>query len=699
MENNNNKPQYSQIKKLIDSYSILDVIEYYLPVQKKGKNYLAVCPFHDDSNPSLSISLVLNFFKCFSCDAKGNAIDFIKNYKKVNNVQALAEFKKIFNIENNELDSYFSQAYEHYPKEVLEIFEVNQKAQFFYNRTLLDQNNSNALAYLKKRNIDEETISFYKIGYAPNQLGAKYLINLFKETEHGKDCDYLLEKAGLVTLTEKNQFLDFFRDRIIIPIVNENNYVVGFSGRSLSADIEPKYMNTKTTIAFKKDEVLFNFFAFDKANYEELYLAEGYMDVFALRRIGILNAVATMGVELSVNQMNLIKKYKNIQRIIICMDNDAAGNLATTRLAQKFINAGYQVFCVRPYDTQFKDIDELTNHYDKQSCLSLILDQVGFIEYQIEIYKRTQSTYKDKKVFLAKLLQMLNTFAYQELFISDDKKLISDFFGIELSQLDSLIQKKQPSYKKDFLATTTTTTNDVIWNYFEDFQKDAATNSRFIVNSKKPTSKFKLDFNNFDNLDNKNEFKNCFNKTLQNQEITLFLIALFSKQLAQLVVKHYHFIFFNRFKDEDTKKVLKVILKTIENQLESNFELDNLVAIMTQEFSENQKKIFNKLMEWQKNFNFFDIQKNNEKTFEKQKTTNQKLLDQGVKLLYKLKLTIFNSVKNELTLNKNEILKLNDPKKLKESLIELENVKQNFEKFEKDLNSVNDNKNKKADLN
>ncbi|MDE6645920.1 MAG: hypothetical protein K2J69_01250, partial [Malacoplasma sp.] len=164
MKNDYNNSNF--ISNFLNSINIVDVIQNYINVSKKGQNYWALCPFHADKNPSLSISPSKHIFKCFVCNTKGHAINFVMLFKKCPFVEALKEIKTILNIDDPNLEKYINNS-SHVNQEELEIFEVNKKAAFFYHRTLFNKESEHCLNYLKSRNIDENLIDFYELGFTP----------------------------------------------------------------------------------------------------------------------------------------------------------------------------------------------------------------------------------------------------------------------------------------------------------------------------------------------------------------------------------------------------------------------------------------------------------------------------------------------------------------------------------------------------
>lgn len=574
MENNNSNNNPSLISNLISVYSIVDVVKNYINVTKKGQNYWALCPFHGDKNPSLSISPNKNIFKCFVCDAKGNAISFVMLYKKISFLEAVKEIKTILNINNPDLDKYINSS-SNVDKETLEIFDINKRASYFYFRTLFNKDSKECLDYLKDRNVTEDIIKFYEIGYTPKNFERNYIQKIFETFDKENYDPYKLLKAGLVSLNENNNFVDFFNNRLIIPIKDEHGNVAGFSGRTLNKNEKIKYINTKTTKVFKKDNILFNFFAFNKSDVEEIYIVEGYMDVFALRRLGIENAVASMGTSFTQNQINLIKKYPKIKRVILCLDNDFAGSEATISLAEKLIKSGFDIFLVKPYDNKFKDIDELSRSLSKEECLKIINNQVGFIEYLIANLKKLDLSYKEKKIELQNIIKIINDFAYKIEFITEDKKLISEFFEIELSELEKcIIDKSVPknNYNNNFNRQN---------NFNNNYNKNNFNQTNKSPSSFKQTStfeKFEKEINDFTNYEAKKPnhvvkdgiaINKVHSTGLKVKEMDLIISLIYTKELASLYFEYLGFILFNN--DNNTlSKLLKVMVYIVKKEYKKN---------------------------------------------------------------------------------------------------------------------------------
>lgn len=629
MENNNNSNN-SLISNLLGSFNIVDVVKNYISVIKKGQNYWALCPFHGDKNPSLSISPNKNIFKCFTCNTKGNAVSFVMLFKKVTFIEAIKEIKTLLNINNPELNKFLNSNSK-MDQEDFEIFETNKKAAFFFYRTLFNKESKECLDYLKSRGIDDEIIKFYEIGFAPKSFERNYLQNLFKTVDKDDYDPYKLLKAGLTSLNDNDNFVDFFNNRLIIPIKDEHGNIGGFSGRTLNKNEKIKYINTKTTKVFKKDNLLFNFFAFNKSSVEEIYIVEGYMDVFALRRLGIENVVASMGTSFNQNQINLIKKFPKIKRIILCLDNDFPGSEATIALTEKLMKNGFDVFLVKPYNRKYKDVDELSRALPKDECLKIINNQIGFVEYLIDNIKNLDLNYKEKKIELQNIIRLINDFAYKSEFITDDKKLISNFFEIDLKELDEIIiNKNRKRYNQNI--------------YFDNnFQKTNKYQKEIDYFLKK-----EKEFTITDKNIKKVEFSKAYYEQLKFKESELIVSMIYSPKLANLYFNKLGFLFFN-IDNNFISKILKMIIYVVKNNyLKSNYnyELVKKIIMGSEDLTEQEIRYFELLISRWENKIKITLPNNDEQILFTESTIN-KIFIQGVHLLRDIKLNMINRIINE----------------------------------------------------
>ncbi|RXY96632.1 DNA primase [Malacoplasma penetrans] len=681
----NNTTNNNWISDLVKSYSIVDVVQHYLQLSKKGNDYKAICPFHADRNPSLSVSPSKNVFKCFTCNTGGDSLRFIMLYKKITYTEAIKEFKTIFNITDPNLDRYINSTSK-VNEEDQKIYNANKKASFYYNNTLYAKENIKCLQYLKDRHIDDELIKFYEIGFAP-KLPRDYLLNLFESTKSNHNIDnYQLLNAGLVSLTDKNEFIDFFHDRLIIPIKNEFGNIAGFSGRTISPNEKIKYINTKTTTVFQKENILFNLFAFDKTKYEEIFIVEGYMDVFAFRRLGIENVIASMGTAFTINQINIIKKYKNIKRIILCLDNDNAGNEATISLYEKLTKNNFDIFLVRPYSKKFKDVDELSRQLPKEECLKIINDQIGFVEYQIEKLKQMNLSYKDKKIELSSIVDMISDFAYNQKFFTEDKKMICDFFEIDVPELQSLLDEKA---KKSIKGTGKNFQNNKNKNFihFSNELKqaiDSAIDNEVGKGSNRENNLF---------VEIKNPIKEREITKLKEQEKTLFLNMLFSKELAEMYFKYLGYLVFINPKNEDAVvyRVHRIVIEILrENLKNKTYDVEDICnqIINSDKLNGTHKDFFNgELNRYLKINNLPDIKRDASSIREKDPSFEEKILSEGITLLTELRNHQFKQIIEDKKIEVRELKMNGKLKEAEEKEKEIKLIEKEKKLFNKAINT------------
>ncbi|ADR24548.1 DNA primase [Mycoplasma leachii PG50] len=360
-----------KINEIISRVSIVDIISSYLHLIKKGNNYLAICPFHNDSNPSLTISPQKRIYTCFSCKATGNVINFIKDYEHVDFLTALKTVCQKSNIQLDELKDF------HQPIKDLEsemIFKLNSEANDIFKTTLFSNLGTNALEYLKLRNISIEEIKKFEIGFASDKT------NLVQKLLDKNYNSLDIEKANLGIITNSYN-KDYFTNRIIFPIKDENSHIIGFSGRSYTKDNEPKYLNTKENKVFKKSHLAYNIanaLKISKA-LKQIIVLEGFMDVISLSRIDINNVIALMGTSLSNYHLELFKKH-NLE-VLLFLDGDDPGVQANIKISHQLLK---QQINVKIIDNQTSyDPDELINN-DIEYLKQIINKPIHPINYLIE---------------------------------------------------------------------------------------------------------------------------------------------------------------------------------------------------------------------------------------------------------------------------------------------------------------------------
>ena len=319
------------INEVRSNVNIVDIISQYVSLEKKGKDYIGLCPFHQEKTPSFTVNADKQFFKCFGCGKGGNVFKFLM-YKDdltfPESVERVAEFAHIA----------MPNGYGHNSGTKLNpLMQMHQDAVDFYHRVLLTTKaGERGMQYAQKRELDQEILDHFKIGYAPK---ADNVLITYLRSKGYQDDD--LAQSGLFVQARDGQLYDRFRDRLMFPLDNENGRTIGFSGRRISDDkTEAKYMNSPETGIFTKSKVLFHFAEAKKAARGEghLVLYEGYMDVIAAYKAGVKSGIASMGTSLTDDQIYLLRRIT--PNIIINYDGDDPGVHAEERAARMFNKDG-----------------------------------------------------------------------------------------------------------------------------------------------------------------------------------------------------------------------------------------------------------------------------------------------------------------------------------------------------------------------
>lgn len=307
-----------KISEIIEQNDIVTLISQYLSLNKRGKNFWGLCPFHSEKTPSFSVSMEKQLFYCFGCGAGGNVITFIQKIERLSFVESLYFLAKRAGIE---IDTKASKEDLERVKEKETLYKINsESARFFYENM---KKNSNAKSYLSRRGLEQSVIRKFGLGYSLDSWDKLkvYLNNLGYS-------DYLIEKAGLIVKRE-NGYYDRFRNRIMFPIIDLRGNVIAFGGRVLDGS-KPKYLNSPETPIYSKSNSIYALNMVRKLTaLKRIIIVEGYMDVIALCQFGIKNVVASLGTAFTQQQAKLLKRYA--EEIIIAYDPDAAGESATIR--------------------------------------------------------------------------------------------------------------------------------------------------------------------------------------------------------------------------------------------------------------------------------------------------------------------------------------------------------------------------------
>lgn len=330
------KPSYEEILDIQRKINIVDIVRDYVPLIQRGKNYFGICPFHDDHNPSMSVSNEKQMYKCFVCGAAGNVFNFVKDYEKISYYEAVKKVADKAGIAVS-IDTNFKKNDNNKFSDQYEIYDISNK---FYQNNLNTSLGKIARSYLEKRNISEDVIKKFQIGLSLNDNNLTKLL-----LKKGFDNDILV-KSG-IAVKRDDKVYDIYRDRIMFPLWDINGKTIGFSGRIYEGNDQSKYINTMETDIFKKGSLLYNY---DNAResvlkQDEIIIVEGFMDVIRLYTIGIYNVVATMGTAITNEQVNLIRKLT--KNVLLMFDGDSAGAKATGSFIEVSKDIDFDIKIVR----------------------------------------------------------------------------------------------------------------------------------------------------------------------------------------------------------------------------------------------------------------------------------------------------------------------------------------------------------------
>lgn len=399
----------SLIEEIKSRADIVDIISSYISVVKKGRNYFAVCPFHDDHNPSLSISKDKGIFKCFVCGTSGDVFGFVSKYDNISYFDAIKRVAELINYDDPRLHQNEFKVKVDESKAVL--YKCANDLNEFYQYGLSVEEGQVARAYLMERGINEEQIKKFALGYALSD-GTKSIEFLKKKNYSLKN----IEDIG-ISLVKTSGMKDSNAGRLIFPIRDISGQVVGYSARKLNNDNkdEAKYVNTAETKIFSKGNILYNMNNAKESMKRDgyLYVVEGFMDVFALDSIGVHSVVGLMGTAMTKNNVQNLRRA-NVE-IRLCLDNDNAGQIAMMGIIKQFDEAGINYRIVSDPNEAYKDSDEILHVEGAEHLRSYINKLVDKFSFALSYYKNTSpltsqsDKYKVVNYFTPMLLNTKNT--------------------------------------------------------------------------------------------------------------------------------------------------------------------------------------------------------------------------------------------------------------------------------------------------
>lgn len=394
---------------------IVDVISTYVKLQKKGSSYFGLCPFHNEKSPSFSVSQDKQIFHCFGCGVGGDVFRFIQKIENIDfreAIQILAEKAGITlpTLENDKDNKRLQLK--------SKVYEINEIVANYYHENLYKPTSKQAQEYVKKRKLDNNTLKTFLIGYSGNYD------EIYKMLKQKGYTDEEIIASSLVNKSMDGRYFDRFKNRLMYPIKDVRDRVIGFGGRVLD-DSKPKYINSPENIVYSKGRQLFGLNVAKKSGKKQIIIVEGYMDAISLYQRGINNVVASLGTALTEHQGRLLRKYA--EKIIIGYDADGAGQAATMRGLEILQNLGYDVRVLQIEGA--KDPDEFVIKYGSGRFEKAVNEAISLVEFKVKNLKRNLNidNASDKIKFLnevAKILSRVNNAIEQEVYID---KISSDY--------------------------------------------------------------------------------------------------------------------------------------------------------------------------------------------------------------------------------------------------------------------------------
>lgn len=422
------------IKAIRQQADIVDVMSRYITLEKKGKDYKAICPFHDDHDPSLSISTDKQIFKCFVCGTGGNVFTFVQKIENISFLEAVCKVAELIHYPLHMDTSQFQPKVDEYQP----LYDCVQSYIRFLTYELQSENGESVKRYLSQRKINEDIIKRFEIGYAPeSSRSVKYLkAKGFNEQ--------ILTDTGLIRTHDLDTYA-VFDNRLMIPIHDENGNPVGFTARRLNEDKDvAKYINTSETKIYHKGHLIFNYHRakeFAKKN-KRCILVEGAMDVIAFEKADIHESIACLGTACTKEQITLLKRL-NVP-LVVCYDGDRAGKAATYKFGKLAVDYGLNFSIVK--NTTGKDPDEIFNELGKDELYLSVHKTVSFVEFLFDYLPNQYDldNYEDKKKFTSEMQSFIER-TCTDFEKADYYSRIRDLTGFDLSHQSANI----PAPKKE----------------------------------------------------------------------------------------------------------------------------------------------------------------------------------------------------------------------------------------------------------
>ncbi len=422
-----------------DRADIVDLIGEYVDLKRSGSNYMGLCPFHSEKTPSFSVSPSKSIFKCFGCGVGGDVITFIMKRENLSFPEAVEFLADKYNVRLSEYKDENKEARDKRNR----LYDINREAAMHFLKNL--SSSQKAQKYLKNRGLNDKTIRSYGLGYSKDSWTDLY--DHLKKL--GYEDDELLE-LNLISKSKSGNYIDRFRDRVMFPIINRNNRVIGFGARGFG-DAKPKYLNSKETPIFHKGSNLFNMNIISReSSRDRIILVEGYMDVISLYNSGINYSVASLGTSLTEDQAGIIKNMA--KDIYICYDSDEAGINATSRAIDIFLSKS-----CKPKIIELEgglDPDDFIKKYGMEGFENKIKSAISYIDFKIKKLKENFNLEDNEGLSnftleAAKILSSIVNPIERDIFVKDFSKNYNISYKAIENYINYLNRNKIKSAKKE----------------------------------------------------------------------------------------------------------------------------------------------------------------------------------------------------------------------------------------------------------
>ena len=420
-------------KDILAHCNIVDVVSSFLTVTKKGKDYLAICPFHDDTNPSMHISPEKQMFKCFVCGTGGDAISFVSKYLHISYGEAMRKVAEICGYHDPRLEK--AAPAKPVDEKKTALLKCLKDLTLYYSYCLSTDEGKAGLEYFENRKLDDSIRTLYRLGYAPRD--GKATIEFLQSRGHSLKT---IQDTG-VAIPVSGSYSDRSQGRVVFPICDTEGNVIAYSARKIRESDEAKYVNSPETYLFHKSDILYNYhIAKDQAKIKgHIYVLEGFMDVYALHKIGMDNAVAIMGTALTPEHIALLRQL-NVE-IRLCLDGDLPGQTAMMKICKVLVDNGLNVLVVDNQGST-KDPDEILNS-DGEEALRVYLNKLlNRVDFVLNYYKNSNplQTAEQKKKLISAFIPVLIKLKSQLDFDNYIHKL-ADITGYNYDSIRELVIK------------------------------------------------------------------------------------------------------------------------------------------------------------------------------------------------------------------------------------------------------------------